>query len=107
MLMLFIGKTTLLKLLMGQLDPTKGIIQRHGRLRVAYFSQHHVDALEIDSDVKRATSVDFLMSKLPGKPEEEYRSMLARFGIAGSTALQPIQTLSGGQKSRVVFALMA
>lgn len=101
------GKTTLLKLLVGQLDPKAGIIQRHGRLRLAYFSQHHVDALETDMDVRKASSVDFIMSRSPGRPEEEYRGMLARFGITGNTALQPIQTLSGGQKSRVVFALMA
>ncbi len=102
-----VGKSTLLKLLIGHLESSDGIIQRHGRLRLAYFSQHHVDALEVDQVVRRSTPVDFLALKQPGLPEEEYRGMLGRFGISGQTAVQPIQTLSGGQKSRVVFAMMA
>ena len=44
---------------------------------------------------------------LLGMPEEEYRRILGRFGLTGTTALQPIGTLSGGQRSRVVFAWMA
>ena len=53
------------------------------------------------------SSVQFLQSKFPGQQEEEYRRVLARYGLAGMSALQPIGTLSGGQKSRVVFAWMA
>ena len=41
-----------------------------------------------------------------GKPTEEYRRMLGSFGITGDLALQNINSLSGGQKSRVAFALM-
>lgn len=41
-----------------------------------------------------------------GKPIEEYRRMLGSFGITGDLALQTIHSLSGGQKSRVAFALM-
>ncbi|XP_076220610.1 ATP-binding cassette sub-family F member 3 isoform X3 [Nomia melanderi] len=41
-----------------------------------------------------------------GKPVEEYRRMLGSFGISGNLALQTINSLSGGQKSRVAFALM-
>jgi ATP-binding cassette subfamily F protein 3 len=53
------------------------------------------------------SSVTFLSRKFPGKKEEEYRNVLAQFGLSGMTAIQPIGTLSGGQKSRVVFAWMA
>ena len=77
-------KSTLLKLLIGDLQPSKGLVQRHGRLRVAYFSQHHVDALEMD-DGRILSSVEFLMRKFPGRNEEEYRAMLGRFGITGNT----------------------
>jgi ATP-binding cassette subfamily F protein 3 len=94
-------------LLIGQLDPTKGQIKRHGRLRLAYFSQHHVEALETDAGVRTVSPLELFTSKYPGQTEEEYRGVLGRFGITGQTALQPIQTLSGGQKSRVVFAMMA
>lgn len=84
------------------MPPLKGQCHRHGRLRVAFFSQHHVDQLELG-----ASSVRFLQQKFPGRTEEEYRRYLARYGLSGMTALQPIGTLSGGQKSRCVFAWMA
>ena len=96
------GKSTLVYLLTGQRNPVSGVCQRHGRLRLALFSQHHVDQVELG-----ISSVQFLQSKFPGQPEEEYRRVLGRFGLPGMTALQPIGTLSGGQKSRVVFAWMA
>ena len=89
-------------LLTGQHQPTTGICNRHGRLRLGLFSQHFVDQLELAD-----SSVQFLSKKFPGRTEEEYRRVLGRFGLTGTTALQPIGTLSGGQKSRVVFASMA
>ncbi|KAJ2311312.1 ATP-binding cassette, regulator of translational elongation [Coemansia sp. RSA 2611] len=96
------GKTTLLKLLIGKLDPTAGIVHRHGRLRIAYFSQHHVDQLDVTT-----TAVGHLRSMFPGNTDEEYRRHLGAFGITGMTSLQEIKTLSGGQKSRVTFAGLA
>ncbi|KAJ3361812.1 hypothetical protein GGF32_006987 [Allomyces javanicus] len=97
------GKSTVLKLLTGQLDPNKGRVFRHGRLRFAFFSQHHVDALEDLS----LTPVQFLAKNFPGHQDEEYRRQLGCFGISGRVGLQSMGTLSGGQKSRVVFASLA
>ena len=51
--------------------------------------------------------VQFLASKFPGKTEQEYRQHLGNFQITGMTGLQPIGTLSGGQKSRVAFSLLS
>ena len=51
--------------------------------------------------------VQFLASKYPGKTEQEYRSHLGNFQITGMTGLQTIATLSGGQKSRVAFAVLS
>ncbi|KAJ2010250.1 ATP-binding cassette, regulator of translational elongation, partial [Coemansia sp. S85] len=96
------GKTTLLKLLIGTLDPTSGVVHRHGRLRIAYFSQHHVDQLDLT-----LTAVGHLKKMYPGNSDEEYRRHLGCFGISGMTGLQEISTLSGGQKSRVTFAGLA
>ncbi|TPX64399.1 hypothetical protein SpCBS45565_g05914 [Spizellomyces sp. 'palustris'] len=96
------GKSTLIRLMTAQVEPQKGMVSRHGRLRIALFSQHHVDQLELG-----ASSVQFLQSRFPGMQEEDYRRVLGRFGLTGTTALQPIGTLSGGQKSRAVFAWMA
>ena len=51
--------------------------------------------------------VQFLAHKFPGKTEQEYRQHLGNFQISGLTGLQPIGTLSGGQKSRVAFSLLS
>jgi hypothetical protein len=67
-----------------------------------YFAQHHVDALD-----PKLSSVGFLLSKFPGKTEQEYRQHLGNFQITGQTGLQLIGTLSGGQKSRVAFAALS
>ncbi|KAL5535075.1 hypothetical protein ACEPAF_3168 [Sanghuangporus sanghuang] len=91
-----------IKLLTGDLHPQSGQVNRNGRLRVGYFAQHHVDML-----TPTMTPVSFLASKFPGKSEQEYRSHLGNFQISGMTGLQLIATLSGGQKSRVAFAVLS
>lgn len=96
------GKSTLLKLMLGHLDPTNGQVNRNGRLRVGYFSQHHVDQLNTSM-----TPLEEMLSRFEGKTEEECRRALGAFGITGPLALQTIKTLSGGQKSRVSFACIA
>ncbi|KAK4053350.1 hypothetical protein OIO90_003962 [Microbotryomycetes sp. JL221] len=96
------GKSTLMKLLIGELSPTKGNQVRNGRLRIAYFAQHHIDSLDLGIN-----SVAWLAKQFPGKSEQEYRSHLGAFGITGTTSLQLIGTLSGGQKSRVSFATLS
>lgn len=48
----------------------------------------------------------YLARLFPGKSEQEYRGYLGAFGITGMTGLQLIGTLSGGQKSRVSFAIL-
>ncbi|KAH9845542.1 putative ABC transporter ATP-binding protein [Teratosphaeria destructans] len=96
------GKTTALKLLIGALQPTSGLISQNPRLRIGFFAQHHVDALDLN-----ASAVGFMAAKYPGKGDEEYRRHLGAFGITGMTGLQKMALLSGGQKSRVAFACLA
>lgn len=95
------GKSTLLKLILGDLAPTSGFANTHRGIRFGYFSQHHVDQLSLD-----LTPVGLLQQKFPGSTIEEYRRQLGRFGVSGDLALQSIQSLSGGQKSRVAFTVM-
>ncbi|XP_013182386.1 PREDICTED: ATP-binding cassette sub-family F member 3 [Papilio xuthus] len=95
------GKTTLLKIIMGILSPTSGVRSVHRGLKFGYFSQHHVDQLDMN-----VNSVELLQKTYPGKPVEEYRRQLGSFGVSGDLALQTIASLSGGQKSRVAFAAM-
>lgn len=96
------GKTTVLKLLIGQLQPTSGLISQHPRLRIGFFAQHHVDALDMST-----SAVGFMQKNYPGKTDEEYRRHLGAFGITGMTGLQKLELLSGGQKSRVAFACLS
>lgn len=96
------GKSTLLKLLTGENEPSMGKVNRNGRLRIGYFAQHHLDQLDLD-----LSPVAFLAQKFPGRSEQEYRQHLGGFGITGMTGLQTLKTLSGGQKSRVTFALLS
>ena len=95
------GKTTLLKILTGEYNPTSGMRHNSRHLRIGYFSQHHVDQLDLT-----LCPVELLQTKFPGRPIEEYRRLLGSFGVSGDLALQNIASLSGGQKSRVAFAVL-
>ncbi|KAI3687431.1 hypothetical protein L1987_81127 [Smallanthus sonchifolius] len=94
-----IGKSTILKLISGDLQPTSGTVFRSAKVRIAVFSQHHVDGLDLTSN-----PLLYMMRCFPGVPEQKLRSHLGSFGVTGNLALQPMYTLSGGQKSRVAFA---
>lgn len=96
------GKTTVLKLLIGKLSPSSGIMSQNPRLRIGFFAQHHVDALDLTT-----SAVSFMAKEYPGRTDEEYRRQLGAFGIKGTTGLQKMELLSGGQKSRVAFACLA
>merc|ERR1719412_3138537 len=95
------GKTTLLKLIMDHISPTEGRRDVHRNLKFGYFSQHHVDQLDMS-----VCSVELMAQHFPGHKSEEYRRMLGQFGVSGDLALQQICSLSGGQKSRVAFAIL-
>ncbi|XP_029442340.1 ATP-binding cassette sub-family F member 3 isoform X2 [Rhinatrema bivittatum] len=95
------GKSTMLRILMGDLTPVHGIRHAHRNLKIGYFSQHHVDQLDLN-----ISALELLAKRFPGKTEEEYRHQLGSFGISGELAVRPTASLSGGQKSRVAFAQM-
>lgn len=95
------GKSTLLKLLVDELEPTRGEVFRHHNLVIAHFTQHHVDQLDV-----RLSPLEHLRSSWPLKSESELRAQLGSFGLHGNIVLRPMATLSGGEKSRVVFSTM-
>jgi ATP-binding cassette subfamily F protein 3 len=95
------GKSTLVKTLIGQIENLNGYRFIHGKLRVGVFTQHHMDMLD-----SRLSPVEQLMKANPDETGEAVRSHLGSFGISGNLALRPMYLLSGGQKSRVSFALI-
>ena len=96
------GKSTFLKLLEGDILPTEGWINRHTKLRLARFSQHHLETMNLEEDcVAHMKRLDKEM------PLETARAYLGRFGLSGELATKPIGVLSGGQKSRLAFAELA
>jgi len=95
------GKSTLIKLIMQQEDSLEGIISVNRQAIVGYFAQHHVDNLDVD-----LSSLDYLRKTFPGATPEDCFKQLSTYGLKGKIATQKISTLSGGQKSRVSFAVM-
>jgi len=95
-----VGKTTLLKILKGDLELHDGFIYRHNRLRVSYFTQTHIDSLDL-----RLSPLEQMIENYKGFSSEAFRNHLGSFGVTGDMALRPMYLLSGGQKSRVAFAI--
>jgi ATP-binding cassette subfamily F protein 3 len=95
------GKSTLIKLLMGELEANSGEIKRLPGVRVALFSQHHMDNLDLSLNC-----IDNFLAVFPKVHPQQARRHLGSMGITGELSLQRVRTLSGGQKSRVAFALI-
>eukprot|EP00180_Rhodochaete_pulchella_P000614 Plantae.Rhodophyta-Rhodochaete_pulchella.ctg14486.p1 GENE.Plantae.Rhodophyta-Rhodochaete_pulchella.ctg14486~~Plantae.Rhodophyta-Rhodochaete_pulchella.ctg14486.p1 ORF type:complete len:311 (-),score=58.99 Plantae.Rhodophyta-Rhodochaete_pulchella.ctg14486:25-957(-) len=95
------GKTTLLKLICGELVPTHGNVRPNAHLRIARYTQHFVDSLDMEQD-----ALGYIMS-LHNEPKETMRRYLGRFGVTGKMQTTKMAFMSDGMKSRVVFALMA
>jgi len=98
------GKSTLLKLMCGDLDATGGRVSRHSHLKIGRYHQHSADQLDL-----AACPLDFFRSYFPNiqMETEEWRAAIGRYGITGNQQTAAIGTMSDGQKSRLIFALIA
>lgn len=94
-----VGKSTLFKLIMGDLKPTKGYINIDSRARIGYYYQHASDYLPLDKNL-----VEYLQTINGEINEHDIRKVLGSVGLEGGLHHNKIETLSGGQKSRLVFA---
>jgi len=93
------GKSTLLDLIAGKIQPNTGKVVVNNKLKISYFTQHHTHQLELE-----LTPLEHLHKRFPSENPQSIRAHLGSFGIHGHTALQKMTELSGGQKSRVVLA---
>ncbi|BCU07737.1 ATP-binding cassette domain-containing protein [Allochromatium tepidum] len=95
------GKSTLIKLLAGTLPLQSGRCERALDLKIGYFAQHQLDQLRPDdSPLAHLRRLD------PSATEQALRDYLGGFGFAGDRALEPVAPLSGGEKARLVLALI-
>lgn len=95
------GKSTFAKFLAKRLKPQSGISTFHPKLRVAYFHQHQLEDLHGDE-----TAYQHMQQAIPNANETQIRAQLGRFGFQRDKANVIAKNLSGGEKARLVFALM-
>ncbi|MDE3273823.1 ATP-binding cassette domain-containing protein [Pseudoalteromonas sp. G4] len=95
------GKSTLIKLLAGELTPQAGEFVHHQGLRIGYFAQHQLESLDPSaSPLLHLQRLDKMAS------EQELRDFLGCFAFHGDKALDPVAPFSGGEKARLVLALL-
>ena len=95
------GKSTLLKVLAGQTEPTAGTVTIGANVQVGYFSQHSMDLL--DGEMTVAATVQAAM---PQANVGVVRNLCAAFLFQGDDVDKKVKILSGGEKSRVVLAML-
>ncbi|MDR2420086.1 MAG: ATP-binding cassette domain-containing protein, partial [Puniceicoccales bacterium] len=95
------GKSTLARLLAGKLELQDGQLESAKGLKVAYFSQQLAEILPLQQ-----TPIGAMTAVLSDYPETQIRSQLARFGLTQDKAETRIEQLSGGEKTRLLLALI-
>jgi len=95
------GKSTLIKLLAGKLMPASGNRETAKELRIGYFAQHQLEQLHDEfSPIQHLQMLDNQLS------EKQARQYLGGFAFHGDMATAPIAPLSGGEKARLVLAII-
>jgi ATP-binding cassette, subfamily F, member 3 len=100
------GKSTLMKLLAGELAALAGKRTEARDLRIGYFAQHQLEQLAADESplrhLKRLGGADAARAT-----EQELRGFLGGFGFSGDRVFEPVGPFSGGEKARLVLALVS
>ncbi|MDQ6977745.1 MAG: ATP-binding cassette domain-containing protein, partial [Ghiorsea sp.] len=95
------GKSTLIKLLVGESKPNVGQVILSKGVRIGYFAQHQLEQLD-----SNASPVQHLFEINPDLSEKEARLFLGGFNFHGDMALESIASFSGGEKARLVLAIL-
>jgi ATP-binding cassette subfamily F protein 3 len=100
------GKSTLMKLLAGELPAFAGTRTDARDLATGYFAQHQLEQLDTqDTPLGNLRRVDAAIGR--GALEQELRDFLGSFGFRGDRVFEPVAPFSGGEKARLVLALVA
>tara|TARA_A100000164_G_C21788337_1_gene714533 strand:+ start:1 stop:1023 length:1023 start_codon:yes stop_codon:yes gene_type:complete len=96
------GKSTLIKLIYGNITPMSGQIIRNKKLKIGYFAQHQTDELDVTK-----TAYEIISDLDKEKPDLFLRGVLGRFGFDKEKSETLVEKLSGGEKTRLLFCIMS
>ncbi len=96
-----IGKTSILKLIQGIIPHDGGNISWGGNVKISYFEQEHA-ILDLHKTV-----LEEIMDRYPRLSEQQARSVLGAVLLTGENVFKPISVLSGGERAKLCFAIMA
>ena len=95
------GKSTLLKLVTGNAEPDAGTVTLGGSVKLGYFAQHAMELLDGEKTVFQS-----LEDQFPRASQGSLRSLAGCFGFSGDEVEKRCRVLSGGEKARLVMAMM-
>jgi ATPase subunit of ABC transporter with duplicated ATPase domains len=98
-----LGKSTLLKIVMGKVEADAGTVRFGHEVRAGYFAQDHHEVLR-DAAM---TPLDYVWEACPSEPTTFVRGQLGRVLFSGEEVKKPIGTLSGGEAARLIFCRIA
>jgi ATP-binding cassette subfamily F protein 3 len=96
------GKSTFAKLVAGALTAQTGKLHRSQRLKVGWFHQHQIEALDPDD-----TPLEIIRRAMPDATEAKRRSVIAQFGFSYEKVETKVSSLSGGERARLLLNLVA
>lgn len=97
------GKTTLIKMLAGVLNPDGGQVTPGHQVQISYFPQNHLDIL---NKRESKTLFDWLKERRPGVYDQDIRGVLGKMLFGGDDAFKPLSALSGGEAARLILGGM-
>jgi ATP-binding cassette subfamily F protein 3 len=96
------GKSTFAKMIAGALPLHAGQMNRDGRIKVGWFHQHQIEALDPED-----SPLDIIRRERPDDSESSRRSRLAQFGLSFDKQETTVANLSGGERARLLLNLIA
>ena len=96
------GKSTFAKLIAGALEVEHGTLLRSSRLKVGWFHQHQIEAMDPTD-----TPLEIIRRALPQASESQRRSKLAQFGLGHEKVETTVANLSGGERARLLLNMVA